>query len=240
MSTVETTQARKTGRRSALSLLALAGGAMALRAIGARALDRPACVVRPEQTEGPYFVDTQLGRSDIRSDPGTGRIEPGVAVRLAFRVSRMERSACVPMPGVHVELWQCNARGLYSGVRDSQGDTSGLKFLRGYQTTDASGMARFVTIYPGWYPGRTVHLHFMIRSGQAGAQREEFTSQLYFDDALSDRIFADAPYSGRGPRSVRNGADGIYRRGGSQLMLAVSERDAGLEASFDIALQAGR
>ena len=230
----------KTGRRTALSLLALAGGALALGANRARAQNRPACVVRPEQTEGPYFVDTRLARSDIRSDPATGSVEPGVPLRLAFRVSRLDGAGCAALPGAHVELWQCNARGLYSGVSDSQGDTSGRKFLRGYQLTDASGMARFVTIYPGWYPGRTVHLHFMIRSGQAGTRRDEFTSQLYFDDVLSDRMFAQPPYADRGPRTVRNARDGIYRRGGSQLMLAVAERDGGLEASFDIGLEAAR
>jgi len=240
MGKAETAKAGKTGRRTALSLLALAGGAAALRAIGARAQNRPACTVRPEQTEGPYFVDTQLARSDIRSDPDTGSAEPGVPLRLAFRVSRIDGGGCAALPGAHVELWQCNARGLYSGVRDSQGDTSDRKFLRGYQLTDASGMARFVTIYPGWYPGRTVHLHFMIRSGEAGSRREEFTSQLYFDDALSDRIFEQAQYAGRGPRPVRNARDGIYRRGGSQLMLAVAERDGSLEASFDIGLEASR
>ena len=100
-----------------------------------------------------------------------------------------------------MELWQCNASGHYSGVRDAQADTTGRKFLRGYQLTDAAGIARFKTIYPGWYPGRAVHVHFMIRTAAPGGGREEFTSQLYFDDALSDRIFASAPYSGRS-RSV--------------------------------------
>lgn len=226
------------GRRTALMLLAVAGSALSLRALGAGAQPRPACTVRPEQTEGPYFVDTQLARSDIRSDPASGAIEPGVPLELTFHVSHVA-SGCEPLPGAHVELWQCNAHGLYSGVKDPRADTTGRKFLRGYQTTDARGMARFTSIYPGWYPGRTVHIHFMIRTA-AGSRGEQFTSQLYFDDALSDRIFARAPYSERGPRSVRNAADGIYRRGGSQLMLAVRERDGGLAADFDIGLKSAR
>jgi protocatechuate 3,4-dioxygenase beta subunit len=228
----------KPGRRATMGLLAVAGAALALRSLSARAQGRPACVVRPEQTEGPYFVDTQLARSDVRSDPATGQVEPGVPLQLTFRVSRLA-GACEPYRGAHVELWQCNARGVYSGVADSHFDATGRKFLRGYQITDADGIARFTTIYPGWYPGRTVHIHFMIRSA-SGGRAEQFTSQLYFDDLLSDRIFAQAPYAERGPRTVRNARDGIYRRGGSQLMLGVSERDGALAATFDIALQASR
>jgi protocatechuate 3,4-dioxygenase beta subunit len=239
MSPDEPNRSRKRGRRSALSLIALAGGALAIRSLGARAQNRPQCVARPEQTEGPYFVDTQLGRSDVRSDPATGHIEPGVPLEVTFRVSRLV-GACQPLSGAHVELWQCNARGLYSGVADPHSDTTGRKFLRGYQVTDANGIARFVTIYPGWYPGRTVHIHFMIRTSSSRGAGEQFTSQLYFDDALSDRIFARAPYAGRGLRTVRNARDGIYGRGGSQLMLAPVEQDGGMAATFDIALQASR
>jgi protocatechuate 3,4-dioxygenase beta subunit len=239
MSPDDTNKARKRGRRNALTLIALAGGALAVRGVSARAQNRPQCVVRPEQTEGPYFVDTQLARSDIRSDPATRQVEPGVPLELTFRVSRLDR-ACEPLPDAHVEVWQCNARGLYSGVTDAHSDTTGRKFLRGYQVTDANGIARFTTVYPGWYPGRTVHIHFMIRTAGSRGRGEQFTSQLYFDDALSDRIFARPPYDDRGPRTVRNARDGIYRRGGSQLMLAATEQDGGLAATFDIALEASR
>ncbi|MPZ46560.1 MAG: twin-arginine translocation pathway signal protein [Betaproteobacteria bacterium] len=239
MSPDQTNKARKPGRRTALALIALAGSALAVRSLGARAQNRPQCVARPEQTEGPYFVDTQLARSDIRADPATSQVEPGVPLEVTFRVSRLA-GACQPLSGAHVELWQCNASGTYSGVRDPHVDTTGRKFLRGYQATDANGTARFTTIYPGWYPGRTVHIHFMIRTAGSRGRGEQFTSQLYFDDALSDRIFARAPYAERGPRTVRNAGDGIYRRGGSQLMLAPTEQDGGLAATFDIALKASR
>ena len=239
MGSDERSKARKRGRRNALSLIALAGGALAVRGLSARAQNRPRCVVRPEQTEGPYFVDTQLARSDIRADPATRQVEPGVPLEVTFRVSRLA-GACQPLPGAHVELWQCNARGVYSGVSDAHSDATGRKFLRGYQVTDANGIARFITIYPGWYPGRTVHIHFMIRTAGSRGRGEQFTSQLYFDDALSDRIFSRAPYADRGPRTVRNARDGIYRRGGSQLMLAATEQDGGLAATFDIALEASR
>ena len=225
-------------RRQAIAMLGSMGATILLRsgAVDAQSDALPFnCVARPQQTEGPYFVDTGLERSDIRSDPVTGKVEPGVALDLAFRVSRL--AGCAPLQDAYVELWQCNAGGVYSGVRDRGFDATGFKFLRGFQRTDAAGVARFTTIYPGWYPGRTVHLHFSIRT-QRGTRHDAFTSQLYFEDRVTDQVFARAPYADRGPRTVRNTADGIYRRGGEQLMLAVKPQGNALSAAFAIALQA--
>jgi hypothetical protein len=96
---------------------------------------------------------------------------------------------------------------------------------------------RFTTVYPGWYDGRTVHIHFKVR-GSAGAGRGyEFTSQLYFDDAFTDRVFARGPYARRGKRTVRNGGDGIFRAGGSRLILLVVESDAGYASKFNVGLR---
>jgi protocatechuate 3,4-dioxygenase beta subunit len=108
---------------------------------------------------------------------------------------------------------------------------SSAKFLRGHQLTDASGKASFTTVYPGWYPGRTVHIHFKIRSGS-----EEFTSQLYFDDATSDAVFQQQPYAARGQRTTRNANDGVFRSGGSDLLLNVQPSGGGYAATFDIGL----
>lgn len=227
---------RRLRRRAMLSLLGLAGAAWTLRAIRADAQGLPGCVVRPQQTEGPYFVDTALERSDIRTDPTTGAAQPGMPLRLSFEVSRVRVGRCEPLPKARIELWQCNAGGVYSGVRDPHFDTTGQRFLRGYQHTDAGGRASFLTIYPGWYPGRTVHIHFTIRSEATSGRHEEFTSQLYFDDSLTDRVFMHPPYPVRGPRAVRNAQDGIYRRGGSELLLAVHEQGEALSATFPIAL----
>ena len=102
-----------------------------------------------------------------------------------------------------MDIWHCDAHGLYSDVSDPRFDTQGKKFLRGYQTTDSNGVAKFITIYPGWYQGRAVHIHFKIRSGSGPVY--EFVSQLFFDDALSDQVYNQAPYDGRGARTPRNG-----------------------------------
>lgn len=197
----------------------------------------PSCVVRPEQTEGPYFVDEKLNRSDIRSDPSDGSMRQGVPLRLAFHVSRVNGSSCTPFSGVRVDVWQCDALGVYSDVRDPRADTRGKQFLRGYQLTNTKGAAEFVTIYPGWYPGRAVHIHFKIRSDSSSRRGLEFTSQLYFDEAISDEIYKQAPYNAKGRRSVTNENDFGFRRGGKQLMPALTKDAQGYAATFDIGLQ---
>ena len=198
----------------------------------------PSCIVRPEQTEGPYFVDARLDRPDIRSDPATGAVKTGMPLALALVVSRIGQGAsCIPIAGARVDIWQCDAEGIYSGVKDPSFDTLGQQFLRGYQVTDATGTARFTTIYPGWYRGRTVHVHFKVRTDPAASRGHEFTSQLYFDDAVTDAVHARDPYARMGQRTVRNDGDGIFRRTGSQLMLPVSEGGPGYTGTFHIGLE---
>jgi protocatechuate 3,4-dioxygenase beta subunit len=200
-------------------------------------MDGSSCVVRPEQTEGPYFVDERLHRSDIRSDPADGRVRPGTPLALTLLISRLKAVDCQPLPGAQVDIWHCDAQGVYSDVQDPGFNTIGQKFLRGYQVTDARGEVRFVTVYPGWYPGRTVHIHFKIRTAPVAQRSFEFTSQLYFDEVVTDRIHAGPPYAAKGPRTTRNQHDWIFRRGGDQLMLAPVTVADGYSAMFAIGLQ---
>ena len=197
----------------------------------------PGCLAKPEQTEGPYYLDTRLNRSDIRSDPSDGSIVDGIPLELEFHVSRLTPQGCSPLSGAEVEVWHCNALGIYSGVHDPHFDTSGKKFLRGYQRTDDAGTARFKTIYPGWYPGRTVHMHFKIRTNASTGRRSEFTSQLYFDDAVTDKVCAQNPYTRNGKRAMRNRDDFLFRAGGEQLMLSPVRKGDGYAAVFEISLQ---
>jgi protocatechuate 3,4-dioxygenase beta subunit len=187
--------------------------------------------------EGPYFVDERLNRSDIRSDTTSGLVKPGTPLVLTLLISRLGAGDCQPLPDAQVDIWHCDAQGVYSDVQDPEFNTIGQKFLRGYQITDARGEARFVTVYPGWYPGRTVHIHFKIRTTPMAKRSFEFASQLYFDDGLTDRVHTALPYATNGPRNVRNQHDWIFRRGGDRLMLAPTTVADGYAASFAIGLQ---
>ena len=125
---------------------------------------------------------------------------------------------------------------MYSDAQDLGFNTLGQQFLRGYQVSDADGMVRFTTIYPGWYRGRAVHIHFKIRGDAGSGQSYEFTSQFFFDEALTDRVFARAPYASRVRRDTTNADDGIYREAGPQLVLAVAEAGPGYRALFNLGL----
>jgi protocatechuate 3,4-dioxygenase beta subunit len=189
----------------------------------------PSCIVRPALTEGPYFVDEKLDRSDIRSDPATGVVRPGAILNLNFLVSRVSGSACTALSGAMVDVWHCDALGVYSDVDSARGQ----KFLRGFQNTDASGSAKFMTIYPGWYQGRAVHIHFKIRPTSSS----EFTSQLFFDDAMSTQVFALAPYAQKGTQGMtRNTSDGIFNQSAGKLSLSVTKSGDVYSATFDIGL----
>ena len=233
---------RVLSRREALAFLGATGALLFLGCSDSSATSSDtgdtssSCVVRPELTEGPYYVDEELLRSDIRSDPSDGTIRPGALLALTFNVSSAATSACSPLAGAIVDVWHCDALGVYSDVSDPSFNTSGKKFLRGYQVTGLDGVARFTTIYPGWYQGRAVHIHFKIRSAASAASAYEFTSQLFFDDSLTDQVHATEPYASKGQRTLRNSGDGIYNGGGSQLVLDVTGTADGYAATFSIAL----
>ena len=162
----------------------------------------------------------------------------GTPLALTFNLASVTGSACGPLASAVVDVWHCDAAGVYSGVDDrmSGNNTAGKKFCRGFQTTDASGVARFTTIYPGWYQGRAVHIHFKIRTTGADKKAYEFTSQLFFDDKLSDELFKVAPYHRPGMRDTRNANDGIFSEGGKDLLLALQKDGAGYTGSVAIGL----
>ncbi|HMK11410.1 MAG TPA: intradiol ring-cleavage dioxygenase, partial [Acidimicrobiales bacterium] len=177
-------------------------------------------VLAPEMTEGPYYLDLDLVRSDIRED------RDGAA--LALTLSVIDVSTGSPVSGAAVDIWHCDANGLYSGfVSQSAGSNGGATdltddgtFLRGTQISDSSGNVTFTTIYPGWYQGRTVHIH--VKAHVNG--REIHTGQLFFDDSFTDGVFSStSPYSARGDRTTRNADDNIYSGGGDKSTLAVTK-----------------
>ncbi len=197
----------------------------------------PSCIVRPALTEGPYFVDEKINRSDIRSDPSDGSVKDGAPLNLTLRVSQINGSGCIPLAGAQVDIWHCDALGVYSDASDPSFNTKGKKFLRGYQVTDANGTVQFTTIYPGWYQGRAVHIHFKIRTDPNSNTGYEFTSQWFFDESLTDQVHSQQPYAAKGQRTLKNDGDGIFQQSGGQTLLAAAKSGDGYAATFDIGLQ---
>lgn len=197
----------------------------------------PACVITPQQTEGPYFVDERMNRSDIRADTVDGSIREGAPFQLSFQVSQVSGNACGPLAGAFVDVWHCDAQGVYSDVKDNNwGSSTGSTFLRGYQVTDENGLVKFSTIFPGWYRGRAVHIHFKVRTSLDDPSAREMTSQLYFDEAVIDEIYAQPPYSA-GDRRTRNSQDGIFRSGGDKLIVPVTRDGEGYAGTFNLGVQ---
>jgi protocatechuate 3,4-dioxygenase beta subunit len=220
------TAGASTGSSAAASATALATASAAL----ATAL--PACVVAPELTEGPYYLDVELERSDIRANTTDNVASDGAPLQLEWIVSQADGSACMPMEGVIVDVWHCDALGVYSGVQGNSGN-----FLRGFQRTDAQGRATFMTIYPGWYQGRAVHIHFKIRTDPDASAGFEFTSQLFFDDDLSRSVFATGVYAQKGPQDQPNSSDQIFNQSGGATLLSVTKDGDTYKSTFPIAVQ---
>ena len=168
------------------------------------------CVLAPEQTEGPYYVANEQVRRNITE----GR--PGRP--LTLRLAVVDASTCRPIKSAAVDVWHCDALGNYSGVDGDDGT-----FMRGVQRTNARGIATFRTVYPGWYQGRTVHIHVKVHV----RGNVVHTGQLYFPDRVTDAVYRRAPYSGRPNRDVRNPADAIYRNGGKRSLLSLKKIEAG-------------
>ncbi|MGB8330269.1 MAG: intradiol ring-cleavage dioxygenase [Polyangiales bacterium] len=172
-----------------------------------------ACTIYPQQTAGPYYLDLDLLRRDITED------KPGAALRVIVQV---QDEFCAPLKDLAVDLWHCDAEGVYSGFAGQLGglDTRGETFLRGTQVTDGVGIAAFDSIYPGWYPGRTTHIHFRVHTSSTTAA----TSQLYFPEQVTTEVYATAPYVARGQKDTPNDSDGVA--GGNLPPLAAISGDA--------------
>lgn len=190
----------------------------------------------PSKTIGPYFVEEKLDRSDIRTDPGTGAASAGTKLTIDFTLLN-ENASCAPFTGAMVDIWHADANGKYSD--ESSEGTSGKKFLRGYQVSDANGKATFTTIYPGWYSGRAVHIHVRIRTfDSSGNPTYDFLTQMFFDDAKTDTAYTVAPYSSRGTRNTRNANDSIYGSDGAACLMALTGSNAaGYAGTFTFGLQ---
>ena len=175
------------------------------------------CVLTPEQTEGPFYIANEKLRRNITE----GR--PGTSLTLRARV--VDAATCKPIRRATVDIWHADAAGVYSGFGQGAGNRT---FMRGVQRTDAKGIAVFQTVYPGWYTGRTVHIHVKVHVGGNVVH----TGQLYFPDAVTDAVFQKAPYATRPNRTTRNTDDAIFRNGGSKSLVQVKAAGADYVAAI--------
>lgn len=226
-----TTQTSVT-RREAIQTLGVIGLGAAVGACGSSAAEieiPSSCILTPRQVEGPFFVDTGLMRRNITD----GR--PGVPLGVRLQVVDAD-NGCQPIENAVVEIWHADAEGAYSGfgIDDSNtADVQGESFLRGFQMTDRNGRAEFETIYPGWYPIRTIHIHAMVLIDGV----EQVTTQLYFDQAANDRAMSMPPYDSRGAQRVRNEDDPLVDPATlAELSFDLEERAGGFEASHLLAI----
>jgi protocatechuate 3,4-dioxygenase beta subunit len=182
--------------------------------------DLSACLLAPEMTEGPYYLDDMLIRQDIA--------EHKAGIPLALTLTVVDAETCVPIPNAAVDIWHCDANGFYSGFVDNSpggqpndagyiddGSDAGA-FLRGTQLSDANGNVTFTTIYPGWYGGRATHIHLAVHTGgenEEGIYEGGMTAhvgQVAFDDAITTQVAAFEPYASRTSTFMPTAADGVF------------------------------
>jgi protocatechuate 3,4-dioxygenase beta subunit len=257
-------------RRKALGLLGAAGTTLAAGMVMAReklVTPESACALpTPHHIEGPYYVVENRRRSDLRSDDADGSLKRGVPLRITVRVIGSRAGHCMTMSDAVVDIWHCDAEGVYSDVVDPHYNTTGRNSLRGYQITDTRGEVSFTTIVPGRYEVRATHIHLKVRqrrgftpadlretmrivreanmpppSGSNKAApptlREEFTTQLYIDDAITDAVYRRHPYVGKVANQISNSKDIFFREGGgSRLILPLSPDGVGYAGTYTVVI----
>jgi protocatechuate 3,4-dioxygenase beta subunit len=181
------------------------------------------CVLTPELTEGPYYIAGEKLRRDIRDGrPGT---------LLTLRLTVLNAATCRPVKGAAVDIWHADAAGVYSGFGAGSASRT---FMRGIQRTDKNGLAVFTTVYPGWYQGRAVHIHVKVHV----RGNVVHTGQLFFSDAMTEKVYEAAPYASRGNPDVTNANDSIFVNGGRRSLVAVKKSGAGYVGSIAMGVHA--
>jgi protocatechuate 3,4-dioxygenase beta subunit len=243
-------------RRQAMKrgLGALIGGGIVVNFLGCAGSSQPIAatvihtplLVTPALTEGPFFVDEKLNRSNLLAGTTRSAVINGAPLDLNLTILRLDNAGnAAPLTGAQVDVWHSDTAGIYSDENNPMNAevTSGQRWLRGYQLVDTSGNVQFSTIVPGWYNGRTPHIHFKVRQFSPSKQQTaEFTSQFFFADEALDRIYAKPPYNARGRRNMLNTDDGIYSQpikdgsaaGSHQLLALVPTTSQGYKTQFTI------
>ncbi len=218
--------------------------------------DAEVCRLMPEQEVGPFYIAGEKVRADITEG------EAGVPLELRLMV--LDARTCKPLVGAAVDIWQCDAMGLYSGYTKEDGmggpppggpggpggppppgfdaehgpggeppqmpPSDKLTFLRGIQMTGVDGSVRFRTVFPGFYMGRTNHIHFKVRVGgeEAGkmykAGHTSHVGQVFFPEEISTELMRQEPYSRHAIHRTTLAEDGVF--GGQNGRLSMAKLEA--------------
>lgn len=163
----------------------------------------PSCAVSPNETRGPFPIKSpaELMRANIIAD------RQGIALQINLKVQdHSER--CSPISGAQVDIWHCDAAGHYSeygGVAMQEKDYTKVSFLRGRQTTDQNGAVSFISVFPGWYPGRAPHIHVDVLEGE----KIVLSTQIAFPEESTAAVYASRGYHGK--EDTPNERDGVFR-----------------------------
>jgi protocatechuate 3,4-dioxygenase beta subunit len=234
---------KKLSRRRALEVLGAAGVALAAgcsssptspttatadasAGSGTGTTAASGCVVTPEETAGPYPDRTGMfgNPSFYRRDVTEGR--PGVPLALTMTVVNVKNS-CASIANAVVEIWHCDTSGNYS----EYGSTGTQTFLRGLQTTDASGAVSFLTIYPGWYAGRATHIHVEVFINGSAVK----TTQIAFPESVTATVYGSSIYASRGQNPTTNSRDNVFSDGvNDELATVTGSVNAGYTATLTI------
>ena len=238
-------------RREALQLAARAGFGLAASglfgaAVASTQQKQVNLVASPALTEGPFFVDEKLNRSNLLEGTTREAVVKGVPLELALTVMKAQGGAAKAFESCQVDVWHCDAGGVYSDEDHPMNheNTAGQKWLRGHQITDKKGAVKFKTIFPGWYPGRATHIHFKVRTfSDKHKVTADFTSQLFFHEKDIEAVYAKPPYSGQKVPAGTNMKDNIFGErqadgsyAGQHLLLDMEKVNGIYRAAFVIVL----
>ncbi len=203
----------------------------------------------PGAEEGPFWVDGQVKRVDMRPDSVTGVYPAGLPLYLGLTVSQLSDTApytIKPLVGARVDMWNANAQGVYSD--ESSESTTGTDYQRGYQTTNSHGVVNILTNYSGWYSGRTPHIHLRIRTyDTSGNVTYNYCTQLFFDDTITAQVFANnAAYARTQTRDAYNNTDRVFAASGTNgspaseagdyLLMKLAQNGTKAVASFHVVM----
>ncbi|HEV7347287.1 MAG TPA: intradiol ring-cleavage dioxygenase [Telluribacter sp.] len=173
------------------------------------------CAVVPSETVGPF--PTKSPASFVRSDITDGRNGYKMTAKITIGNTN---NGCAALPGAIVDIWHCDATGNYSeygggGIQST--NLQAVHFLRGRQVTDGHGLVTFTTIFPGWYPGRSTHIHVHIFNANGTSLK---VTQIAFPEGAGTAVALVNGYSKGLKGYTTNARDNVFTNDGGVNQIA--------------------